>query len=627
MEELYKLNKELEKDKKRKSNHYEYSDSLPASAKRALDDLELKHDTSWMMEMFERNKNNLNSIALLYRGNKITYKEMFEEAYKYAKSLKQMGYDENSVVPVCMSNMPEFIYIFLALNMIGSTINVVGSWFNENYLINILNNTNSKTIFISDDEYGNLKGAIEKSNIKKICMFSLTDSFKMGNKYESIDNRFHKIENLVPKCNDIIDRNEFVKIGENYDKDVVYDGILDDVCAITYTSGTTDPGCPKGVVHANRSYITLSRYKESDVSGMPSMRNLTVLGHIPTYTHMELSCAISDTLYEGCTLALEPFYDKDFFPYSLLINEPNFVPASVGFWGNLCKLLNFDPEFKYINLPFLMIPTVTGEACSRGEEKFFNYTSKKHKFGTDKLPFPLSPVTFSIGGGTSESSGIFVTLFKSLQEKKYVLVKKSLGLTPHKFVQIEVLNSEGEYCKLNEPGLLVANSPCNMLRYTDDKLNKKSYVLDANGNRWLSLNTYSYKSDNRRIKMKGRMGAYIESSVGNIPYYLIEDIVDVDSDIMSSCLVKVGDNYVCHIEKQPLVKEEKMNEIIEKCQKRLICALPDDVVSRLYLRVRNNEESFPLAPSGKRNYGALINEGITDKCIKIDNVKKLIKKN
>ena len=108
---------------------------------------------------------------------------------------------------------------------------------------------------------------------------------------------------------------------------------------------------------------------------------------------------------------------------------------------------------------------------------------------------------------------------------------------------------------------------------------------------------------------------------------MIEDIVDVDSDIMSSCLVKVGDNYVCHIEKQPLVKEEKMNEIIEKCQKRLICALPDDVVSRLYLRVRNNEESFPLAPSGKRNYGALINEGITDKCIKIDNVKKLIKKN
>ncbi len=60
-------------------------------------------------------------------------------------------------------------------------------------------------------------------------------------------------------------------------------------------------------MHANRSYITLSRFKESDVSGMPSMRGLTVLAHIPTYTHMDLTCSISDTFFEKCTLALEPF--------------------------------------------------------------------------------------------------------------------------------------------------------------------------------------------------------------------------------------------------------------------------------------------------------------------------------
>ena len=68
---------------------------------------------------------------------------------------------------------------------------------------------------------------------------------------------------------------------------------------------------------------------------------MTVLGHIPTYTHMELSCAISDTLYEKCTLALEPYYDRDFFIYSLLINKPNFVPASTGFWTKLCDQYAF----------------------------------------------------------------------------------------------------------------------------------------------------------------------------------------------------------------------------------------------------------------------------------------------
>ena len=616
----------MEKIKKiRKSNHYEYSSNLPESAKRALDDLEKNHDTSWFMEIYKRNINNLDSVALLYRGNKISYKEMFNKAYDYAKSLKQMGFNENSCIPICMPNIPEFVYLFLGANMIGATINVIGEWFDHNYILNILNSTKSDTIFVCDNEYNYIKDVVEKSNIQNVVMFSLTDSLKNGNIYEDIDNRFHKLTNSVTNYNNVIDNKKFIEIGKFYNGNVIYDGILDDVCAITYTSGTTNPGCPKGVVHSNRSYITLSRYKESDVSGMPSMRNLTVLGHIPTYTHMELSCAISDTLYEGCTLALEPFYDKDFFPYSLLINEPNFVPASVGFWGNLCKKLNFDPEFKYMDLPFLMIPTVTGEGCSKGEEKFFNYTSKKHKFGCNKLPFPLAPVTFSIGGGTSESSGIFVTLYKNLQEKKYVLQKKTLGLTPHKFVEIDVLDKNGKPCKLNEPGLLVANSPCNMLKYTNEELNKNIYVTDSNGKKWLSLNTYSVKSDKRRIKMKGRMGAYIESSFGNIPYYLIEDIVDVDSDILSSCLVKVGDSYVCHIEKQPLVDDSKLDTIIEKCINRLTNGLPKEITERLYIRVRSNLESFPVAPSGKRDYQALINEGINEKCIKVQICKRLVK--
>lgn len=612
-------------EKIRKSNHYEYSSNLPESAKRALDDLEKNHDTSWFMEIYKRNINNLDSVALLYRGNKISYKEMFNKAYDYAKSLKQMGFNENSCIPICMPNIPEFVYLFLGANMIGATINVIGEWFDHNYMLNILNSTKSNTIFVCDNEYNYIKDVVEKSNIQNVVMFSLTDSLKNGNIYEDIDNRFHKLTNSVTNYNNVIDNKKFIEIGKFYNGNVIYDGILDDVCAITYTSGTTNPGCPKGVVHSNRSYITLSRYKESDVSGMPSMRNLTVLGHIPTYTHMELSCAISDTLYEGCTLALEPFYDKDFFPYSLLINEPNFVPASVGFWGNLCKKLNFDPEFKYMDLPFLMIPTVTGEGCSKGEEKFFNYTSKKHKFGCNKLPFPLAPVTFSIGGGTSESSGIFVTLYKNLQEKKYVLQKKTLGLTPHKFVEIDVLDKNGKPCKLNEPGLLVANSPCNMLKYTNEELNKNIYVTDSNGKKWLSLNTYSVKSDKRRIKMKGRMGAYIESSFGNIPYYLIEDIVDVDSDILSSCLVKVGDSYVCHIEKQPLVDDSKLDTIIEKCINRLTNGLPKEITERLYIRVRSNLESFPVAPSGKRDYQALINEGINEKCIKVQICKRLVK--
>ena len=631
---LKEINTEKENETKC-SKPYVYGD-VPRKVAAALDDIELNRNHSLAVELFERNKEHMEKPALLYRGNEISYKEMFEKAFAYAKSLKEMGYNKGDEIPMCITNTPEFVYLFLATSFIGATANIVGEWFDKDYLKGILNNTKSKNIFIDDISYSAIKDSINESEIENIVCFSLTDSLKdkngkKVNPHSIIDDMFVPIENHTEEIKkdyngNVIDVKSFEEIGKNYTGKVVENVDLNDLCSITYTSGTTSPGHPKGVKQSNRSYITLSRFKESDVSGMPTMKNMKILGHIPTYTHMELSCALSDTLYCNCTLALEPFYNKDFFPYSLIINKPNFVPASAGFWGNLCKLLEFDDAWKDVNLPFLMIPTVTGEACSIGEEKFFNATSRKHKFGTEKLPFPLAPVTFSIGGGTTESSGIFVTLFKALQEKKlnHLIKKESLGLTPHKFAEIDVLDEKGNSCKINEPGRLVANSPCEMIGYTDDELNKHTHVQDASGKTWLDLTTYSYKDRTGRIKMKGRMNSYLTLSDGSkVPYYLIEDSVLKDTKNVMSCST-VNDeenNLICHIEFQPHKKKSEdaaRKSVIE----RIDSDFNDEVKDKLYIRFRDNKESFPLDPSGKRSTSTLKRVGIDEKTISFNDLKK-----
>ena len=621
---LVQLSEEISALGKTSSKKKYDASNLSPKVRAALSEIENNRNHSLAVELFLRNKDNLNKSALKYRGTKITYKEMFAKTYMYAKSLKQMGYKKGDEIPMCITNTPEFIYLFLASSLIGARSNIVGPWFAKEYLIETLNKTKSKIIFIDDISYDALKDAIEESKIDDIVCFSITDSLKNGiNPYQDIDNLFHEFKNNVGKIastyeGKVLDVNDFLSIGKDYKGEVTSAVDLDDICSITYTSGTTKPGHPKGVLQSNRSYITLSRFKESDVSGMPTMKNLTILAHIPTSTHMELSCAISDTLYCGCELALEPFYSKDMFPYSLLINKPNFVPASAGFWGTLCKKLAYDPDFMDINMPYLMIPTVTGEGLSVGEEKFFNQTSRKHKFGTGKLPFPLAPVTFSIGGGTTESSGIFVTLYKSLQEKKinHLIKKETLGLTPHKFAEVEVLSKDGDYCATNEPGLLVANSPCEMLGYTDEDLNKHTHVVDKQGKEWLSLSTYSYKDSTGRIKMKGRMGNYLKLSDGSeVPYYVIEDVVLKDTkNVMSCSVVPVGDHLVCHIELQPFRKKsdkEALKGIINRIESNFSKELRD----KIFIRVRDNIESFPLDPSGKRSISTLTQLGIDNKTL------------
>lgn len=626
---LLEINKEKQNERPC-STPYKYSNKIIKKVQRVLDDIDSNRNHSWAIEIYNRNKDNMNNIAIKYRGVRITYRDMFINSYMYAKSLKRMGFRKKSEIPMCITNTPEFIYMILAVSFIGAKSKIVGDWFNSQYLTEILNKSNSKILFLDDISYEKIKHSIFNSNIETLVCFSLMDSFKKDendnefNLYDEIDSMFHIIKNnydFIKQDYDgeVLNLKSFVEVGELYSGNVIENVDLDSTCSITYTSGTTLPGRPKGVKQSNRSYITLSRFKESDVSGMPTMKNMSVLAHIPTYTHMELSCAISDTLYCGCTLALEPFYDKDFFPYSLMINKPNFVPASVGFWVNLCKLLNFDEKFKNVDMPYLMIPTVTGEGLSAGEEKFLNLTSRKHKFGVERLPFPLAPVTFSIGGGTTESSGIFVTLFKALQEKKlnHLIKKDTLGLTPHKFAEVEVLDKNGNYCKPNEPGLLVAINPCEMIGYTDDVLNKNTHIRDVYGREWLNLGTYSYKDTTGRIKMKGRMKNYFILNDGTeIPYYVIEDTILSDTKNVMSCTIVNDDNnnLICHIELQPYRKKTE-SYIMKSIIDRINYSYSKEVTDKLYFRLRDIKESFPIDPSGKRSLSILEKLGVDDKTL------------
>ena len=59
-------------------------DELSDTAKKGLIDVEINHDTSWTRDLYNKNKNKLDRVALFYRGKKITYREMFSSAEKYA---------------------------------------------------------------------------------------------------------------------------------------------------------------------------------------------------------------------------------------------------------------------------------------------------------------------------------------------------------------------------------------------------------------------------------------------------------------------------------------------------------------------------------------------------------------
>lgn len=603
------------------------------TAQEGINDILENHNWSWIRDIYERNKNGLDKIALFYRGKNITYNEFFQNVESYAKALKQMNIKKGDIIPICMANCPEFLYLFGAISLIGARANIFGNDFDEDYILEIINQTNSKILFATDDKYDKLSQIINKTQIENIILSSLTDSLPNNyDYYNEIDNPFYKFENKVSKYqqqnNKIMNIKQFINKGIDYNGKLEEEINLEDDFTTTYSSGSTNNGRPKGINHCVRSYISMARFHDEDLSGLPKTKGMRGIANIPTHSNTNLCVCISDVLSQSGTVCLEPIYHKDFLINSVIINKPNFLPMTKCFGLELAKKIDYDPNYQNIKLPYVLIPTIIGEPCYPNEEKYINKAIRKAKMGKNRLSF-LSDliVCLSMGGGDCEHGGIFFTLYKSAREKKlnYLLKKKPLGLVPFKLVDYKILDEKGNECRPYQMGRLVANSMATMKEYNNnEKATKEFFVKDKTGKVYGDCSVYAYKDEYNIPFMKGRIGDEITLKSGEkIALFLIQETVLKDTKkILTSEVVTVKDEdniekLVIHVEMQPNTSINE-TQVLLAIQSRLENNFPKEITDNTFYRIRSNEESFPLTGCGKRNKLKLKDEKFK-KCVKVNN--------
>lgn len=576
---------------------------------RALEDLQQNHNHSWYDEVMDRNKENMNMPAISYRGNEVTYKKMKENSIDYIKSLKAMGISKGREIIACMANIPETIYLMLAANRIGAIINFICENFDPEYLKKIVMPQNEKVIFISDNYYEELKKHIDINKFENCVVISLADSLPGGhNLYKKYENEFYVFKNLaqeIKKDNtDFLLLSEFLLLGKNYDGEKINDEIgLDTEFTITYTSGSTKIGWPKAIVHTNRSYISIGRFHDSDLSLMPSMRNMRSLAHIPTHSNTDLVSCISDSLMQACTVVCEPIYDEHFFGRSLIINKPNIVLATRSFWLRAMKNFETDKFLEGEKLPFIVSAVAVGENICKNEETYINDAFKKLDAGRDMLPRFLRPATISVGGGDCEHGGLFFTLLKGNREK---FSKRDYGLVPFQLTELAILREDGTECNYGEDGILVANSPCTMKEYRDDPDSTRKFLIrDAYGRIWASCFVWAYMNKHGRIYIHGRVGNEIKLKNGNkLPMYKISDIILKNKNVLSCETVTNGEKIISYVENYPDMEIDK-ELLFEKIRKAIMEKWGRDVVNIYSVQLISNKQSFVLTKSGKRNVAYL----------------------
>ena len=600
---------------------YALPTELSKKTKKVLKDIDDNRNHSWIKEIWNNcvSDNRLDDTAIVYRGHKFSYKTYFVYCYRYACSLKTNGFQKGQEIVCAIENTPEFPFIMGAVSMLGGKVNLVSAEFDRDYLVEILDRADSQFVFVSDMSFAKFSAALKETHASKIIIpVPLDHSLKHGNPFADITDRYYKLDDeeyraAVSEFDNIVDLDDFLRQGSKYKGKVIESAGLNDEFTITYTSGSTGWGKPKALIHRVRSYITMGRYHDPKVSGIPSMKGRTTLALIKTMSDTNFMTNISDTFMQGGIVALEPINDVDYFLTSMIINKAEFVIASRSFWLYAMKQQMSDPAFKDIHLPHCFCPCSVGEPLPASEEYALNRWLRKMHAGIaiTKVPF----VVISTGGGDSEHGGIFISIFRAYQNLRpsHYGIKEPIGMTTYDMVQVKALRKDRTYCGVMEEGRLVANSPCTMEGYLrNDEANRNFFIKDAYGKTWGDLGTYGYIDKTGHIYVKGRIG----KDDGPIPHYRIQDAILKDVKRILSCeVVKEGDSYIAHLEPQPgrsFDEDQVLKDAAERCRQEF----GRDFVNSLYFRVHSNKEGFPLLHTGKRNPIALQNEGICKSCIK-----------
>ncbi len=498
---------------------------------------------------------------------RLTYGQYRDTVNQLAKGLMAMGVEKGDHVAVWATNVPEWIFLQMALAKIGGVIVTVNTNYRSAEIEYVLRQGDIKTLFLIEEFRGN--NYLDS-------LYSVAPELKNINNPIAETVRSEKLPRLKRAVligkearTGLMLFEEVMKLADNISDDELKSRQASvnphDVTMMQYTSGTT--GFPKGVMLTHHNLINQAHVATTRGSLGDDERYVTAmpLFHIAGSLGGTIYC-----LYLGCTL----------------------IP-----------LIAFDP-LKHLELfekergTFTFaVPTMLIAMLNHPRFAEFDLSSVRSIFtGATPVPVPvMEQIKQKIGADCSIVFGMTETtgaVTQSFSTDSFEMKAATVGL-PQPHTSIKIINpGTGETAGIDESGELCSKAFSNMKGYYNMP-EKTAETIDENG--WLHSGDLAVMHANGYINIVGRVKDMIIRGGENIYPAEIEAFLMRHPSIAEAQIVGIPDEFmgeeVCALMRLKTGEEATEDELREYCKS----SIARHKVPKHFRFV----ESFPLTASGK----------------------------
>jgi fatty-acyl-CoA synthase len=497
---------------------------------------------------------------------RLTYGQYRDVVNRLAKGLIALGVEKGDHVAVWATNVPEWIFLQLALAKIGAVIVTINTNYRAAEIEYALRQGDISTIFLIEEHRGNnylesLYGVAPEiktindplnETLRAASLPALKRAVLIGKEPRQGLSLFSDIMELADRVSDgeLKARQSAVK--------------PHDVAMMQYTSGTT--GFPKGVMLTHYNLINQAR----------------------------VSCARADLGAERQVTAM---------PFFHIAGSLCGVIYCLYLGGALIPLVIFDP-LKYLELLerekgtlTFAVPTMLIAMLNHARFAEFDLSALRNIYtGATPVPVPLMErikekigADCSVAFGMTETTGL---VMQSLSADSFELKAATVGL-PQPHTSIKIVNPEtGETVKLGQSGELCSKAFSNMKGYYNMP-EKTAETIDEEG--WLHSGDLAVMRRDGYINIVGRVKDMIIRGGENIYPAEIEAFLMRHPKIAEAQVVGAPDEFmgeeVCALIRAREGEEITADEVREYCK----AGISRHKVPKFVRFV----ESFPLTASGK----------------------------